>query len=74
MSKLKTVLELAKENQTERFFGGCKFTRKGKQSAYDYKDTTCIMCGRLMTVPKKENEPHYCYQCHDEAEGVFGRG
>jgi hypothetical protein len=69
-----TLSEAAKKHMIERFIGGSKFTRKSKASAYDYKDTTCIMCGRNMTVSKKENPPHYCYLCHDEAEGVFGRG
>ena len=36
------------------------------------KNVLCIMCNRKMTAKRFENAPHYCYKCHDEAEGVFG--
>lgn len=72
MSKLKSIAELAREQMTERAFGGCKISRTG--SDHYRMEVNCIMCGRKMTTTKEENPPYYCYRCHDEAEGVFGLG
>lgn len=67
-----TLSEAVRKNTLERFVGGCK--EKSYSHLERKKDVTCVMCHRNMTVPKFENQPYYCYQCHDEAEGVFNTG
>ncbi len=71
MDKLKSILELAGEHMRARHAGRHKISNNVKHSTIEVK---CVMCYRKMTTTKDENPPFYCYKCHDEAEGVFGRG
>ena len=74
MSEEKSILDLANEHMLKRWAGGAKKSNIKSKSSHYHKSVNCVMCGRKMTTQQTENPPYYCYKCHDEAEGVFGRG
>jgi len=67
---MKTILELAKEHQVKTYFGKHNLFKNGKSTNYRDKKVLCILCQRVMTAPKIEEPPFYCYKCDEEAEAI----